>query len=127
MEYVEKGGPTLGALYRLATTNPAVGEALLYFGRGGEPFFDLYKAFEVIRDTLGGTEKLATLGIASRAECERFTRSANDPTISGVFARHSLKYSERMANPMDQHSARTFVRCTFQRWLAHLLSTRSDA
>ena len=124
--YLNGGGPTVSSLYRLATTDAAVAEALLYFGRGNEPFFDLYKAFEVVRDTLGGEERLETLGLA-RAECERFTRSANDPGISGVFARHSQKPSTPVANPMNEIQARDFIRDLLQRWINYLSSSaRAD-
>jgi hypothetical protein len=120
--YLKDGGPSVRTEYLLAVTDPSVAEVLLYFGRGGEPFFDLYKAFEVMFHSMGGQQELVDRNIADSVECERFTRSANDPAISGVLARHSLKHSTPIANPMDQHEARRFVRATFHRWAAYLAS-----
>jgi len=120
--FLNDGGPTIGSLYRLATTNAAVSEALLYFGRNNEPFFDLYKAFEVVMDTVGGQERAAKFGIASVSDCQRFSRSANDPLISGVFARHSQKPTMPIKDPMDQLQARDFVRGLLEKWIIHLSS-----
>ena len=128
-EYLRNPNPSIGSLYRLARSNSAVGEALLYFGHGGEPFFDLYKAFEVVRDTVGGEGQLCKLGLASKRDCGRFTRSANDPAISGVFARHSQRRSEPAADPMEVNEAKEFVRSILHRWTDQLLqeTERSDA
>jgi hypothetical protein len=120
MVFLQDGGPTIGPLYRLATKNAAVAEALLYFGRDNEPFFDLYKAFEVVRDTVGGQPRLEALELAPQRDCERFTRSANDPAISGIFARHSQKPTTPISDPMDEHQAREFVRALLERWIDHL-------
>ena len=121
--FLNDGGPTIGSLYRLATTNAAVSEALLYFGRNSEPFFDLYKAFEVVMDTVGGQDRAAGLGLAAAVDCARFTRSANDPLISGVFARHSQKPSAPIKDPMNPLQAREFVRTVIEKWIAHLTNT----
>jgi len=120
LSFLQSGGETLGRFYQLAKTNAAVAEATLYFGRNNEPFFDLYKAFEVIRDTVGGQQRLQALGLVRADECERFTRSANDPTISGVFARHSQKQVVPVADPMNEQEARDFVRRLLVTWINQL-------
>ena len=105
--YLQDGGPTLGPVYRLAQMNAALSEALLYFGRRTEPFFGLYKAYEVMVDAIG-MDGIRNLGIPINA-CERFTRAANDPEISGVYARHSKRYADVPQNPMSEFEARQSI------------------
>jgi hypothetical protein len=116
--YLESGGPSIGPVYRLAQTNAALSEALLYFGRRTEPFFGLYKAYEVVLDTIG-LEGIQKLGISTNA-CERFTRAANDPEISGVYARHSKRYSDVPQNPMSEFEARQFIAYLLAHWTSVL-------
>jgi hypothetical protein len=118
--YLAEGGPTLASIYELARADSAVAEALLYFGRAGEPFFDLYKAFEVVSDSVGGEDGIQALGI-SKNECRRFTRAANDPELSGVVARHSKRYQEPAGDPMNEHRAREFVGRLLDLWTSVLL------
>jgi hypothetical protein len=63
---------------------------------------------------------METLGLAARRDCERFTRSANDPAISGVFARHSQKPTSPIADPMNENEARGVVQALLERWIASL-------
>jgi hypothetical protein len=116
--YLDSGGPTLGPVYRLAQINAALSEALLYFGRRTEPFFGLYKAYEVVLDTIG-LDGIQSLGIPTNA-CERFTRAANDPEISGIYARHSKRYSEVPSNPMSEFEARQFIAYLLAHWTSAL-------
>lgn len=119
--YLESGGPTLGPVYRLARMNAALSEALLYFGRLAEPFFGLYKAYEVVEQTIG-QDGIKQLGIPINA-CERFTRAACDPEVSGVLARHSKKYSDAPSNPMSEFEARQFIAYLLAHWTSDLART----
>jgi hypothetical protein len=116
--YLEQGGPTIGPVHRLARIDPALSEALLYFGRRTEPFFELYKAYEVVLETIGmgGIKKL---GVSENA-CKRFTRSANDPEISGVYARHSKRFADVPSNPMSEFEARQFIAYLLAHWTSDL-------
>jgi hypothetical protein len=113
-EYLRDGGPTLGRVYRLARESAALAEALLYFGRRTEPFFNQHKAYEVVVQSIGA-DGIAKLGVPNNAR-ERFARSANDPQISGVFARHSKRFSDVPANPMSEHEARQFIADVLHHW-----------
>ena len=116
--YVESGGPTVGPIYRLARVDAAFSEALLYFGRRTEPFFALFKAYEVVEQTIG-LDGIQKLGVPTNA-CERFTRAANDPEISGVYARHSKRYSDVPPNPMSEFEARQFIAYLLAHWASDL-------
>jgi len=117
-EYLRLSGPTLGPVYRVAQRSAALSEALLYFGRRTEPFFDLYKAYEVVVQTIG-LDGIQNLGIPVNA-CERFTRAANDPEISGVYARHSKRFSDAPANPMSEFEACQFIAHLLAHWTSDL-------
>ena len=78
-----------------------------YFGRRTEPFFGLYKAYEVVVDSIG-LDGIQKLDVPTNA-CERFTRAANDPEISGVYSRRSKKYSDAPLHPMSEFEARQFI------------------
>jgi len=123
--YLQSGGPTIGPVYRLTQTNAALSEALLYFGRRTEPFFGLYKAYEVVLDTIG-PEGIQKLGIPTNA-CERFTRAANDPEISGVYARHSKRYADVPENPMSEFEARQFIAYLLAHWTSALAKAQGVA
>jgi hypothetical protein len=123
--YLDSGGPTLGPVYRLAQINAALSESLLYFGRRTEPFFGLYKAYEVVVDTIG-PDGIQNLGIPTNA-CERFTRAANDPEISGIYARHSKRYSEVPSNPMSEFEARQFIAYLLAHWTSALAKAHGIA
>jgi hypothetical protein len=116
--YLEQGGPTIGPVYKLAKIDAALSEALLYLGRRTEPFFELFKAYEVVLETIG-MKGIQTLGVSKNA-CDRFTRSANDPEISGVYARHSKRYSEVASNPMSEFEARQFIAFLLAHWTSDL-------
>jgi hypothetical protein len=69
-------------------------------------------------DTIG-LDGIQSLGIPTNA-CERFTRAANDPEISGIYARHSKRYSEVPSNPMSEFEARQFIAYLLAHWTSAL-------
>jgi hypothetical protein len=121
--YLREESETLGRLFELAKENGAVAEAL-FFGRTDEPFFNLYKVFEIIRDEVGGKP----VEFAGENDIDRFTRAANDPEISGVFARHSKRSnSSRPADAMGEQEARTLIAHMLSKWTASLIAKSRGA
>jgi hypothetical protein len=103
---------------RLARVRPEVGRLLRLFGQGQIRWSDLYHAFEVVEAAVGG--RLYSDGWATRAAVERFTRTANSPSVLGEEARHGHESVQPPANPMNFAEAQELVVGLVRRWLSEL-------
>jgi hypothetical protein len=113
-------GEAQGArLLRLQAGNPHVRLAL-HFLNGEESWFDLYKAYEAIRDGSGGEERLTEKGWAARNQIRRFSGTANSYAAVGDAARHAQPRWRPPKHPMTLAEADEFVRGLLSRWLAEL-------
>jgi hypothetical protein len=91
----------------------------LHFLNGEESWFDLYKAYEAIRDGSGGKDRLIAHG-ADPEEIDRFTETANNYAAVGDAARHARLGVQPPENPMTIGRAEDFVRSLLSQWLASL-------
>jgi hypothetical protein len=90
--------------------------ALRIFGRDDADFRDLYHFFEIAEAALGGA--LFADGMVTKAEVERFTRTAQSPSALGDAARHGIEHSQPPAEPMPLPEARSLIGRILRAWLA---------
>lgn len=100
-----------------STSDPALHEALRWMGApGGPDWAHLWKAFEFMRHAAGGSgDDLVNRCSVTSDEIDSFRSSANDPTISGDLARHSVQLSPP-APAMNIDQGRDFVGRLIQAW-----------
>ena len=108
---------------------PAVGEVcdLLL---GSMSAVDQYKIWEIVGDPKGPLGKGHPL--APKKEATRFTRSVNDPAVSGLDARHARLSGLPSSSPMSIGEARAFIEQVVRTWLERLaekngIPTETDA
>jgi hypothetical protein len=100
-----------------ALTDRSVADALEYLARD-ESWYELYKAFEVVRGDVGGEAAIDGLGWATDTEMERFRRSADNAAVSGYEARHADRGLNPPKNPMTLADASVFISRLVEAWLA---------
>jgi len=104
-------------LWQLAQSDKATARVLAYLNAGDMATWSgLYRIFEVVREDVGSEDAIERLGWASRRQIERFRRSANSPTASGLSARHAKEPTQPPPNPMSPHEAEAFVRGLLDAW-----------
>jgi hypothetical protein len=83
--------PPKGPRYvKLAEQDPNVADALRVLGQPGKlDWYDIYKAWEIVEQAVGGWRQVVARGWATKADIDRLTASANHPGISGDDARHA--------------------------------------
>ena len=91
-------------------------EALYYLGRDSNPWFNLYKAFEIVSMANGGEAGLCEMGWCSRREMARFRHTANHPSGSGIDARHARLPSSGPLRPLSLEEAQSFVLGLIKTW-----------
>jgi len=102
-------------LLALAASEPDVARALRLIGQAEPTWSVLYHLYEVVLGDVGG--RIYDDGWASRAEVERFRRTANSPVVLGEDARHGRETTEPPSNPMSLREARDVVERLVRRWL----------
>lgn len=114
----------------IALTDVTVAKALRIFSHDSD-WVNLYRIYEIIREDLP-KGRIHAAGWATSKEIDIFTRSANDPAITGDFARHGKisrgkKKSSRQTQrnksaPPDAMSlalARHLIGRLLRAWLSH--------
>lgn len=99
---------------RLAMSDSNVSEALTYFIRS-ESWFDIYKAFEVIRADLGDEKAMAQVANTSVAKVKQLRQAAN-------FYRHA-RGVPKLAQPMHHPEAQALLRQVMRAWMAGKLKS----
>ncbi|HEY3954611.1 MAG TPA: hypothetical protein VGM53_14655 [Streptosporangiaceae bacterium] len=110
--------PPKGPRYvKLAEQDPDVADALRILGQP-EPldWYDLYKAWEIVEQAVGGSRQVAARGWASKADLDRLTCSANHPGISGDSARHA-RMDGTPKRSMTMSEADALVRRLVATWI----------
>jgi hypothetical protein len=112
--------PPSGAdsLVNLADQNAKVADALRFYARSD--WFNLYKAWEVVRDAAGGESELIKKGWATKAQRRRFTGTAQSRAELGDEARHASVELQPPKNPMSLEEAQAFVRSVIEAWVRTL-------
>lgn len=116
--------PSLTAYARAAVHDQAARKALGFFAQYGD-WSSLYKAYEVVRDDVGGANKIEEHGWASKNEQDRFRRTANGYDVLGDKARHGVQTKPPPAVPLSYGDARQFVRDIVKRWLDEIVAVRT--
>jgi hypothetical protein len=92
----------------------------MHFLNANLTWFDLWKAFEVMRDACGGEDALAANGGTTQADIVRFRRTANSYHAVGDEARHARLSQRPPPDPMNLDEADEFVRRLVARWVEAL-------
>jgi len=81
-------------------------------------WYDIYKAWEIVGNAVGGPKKVAAEGWASEAAINRLTASANHPGISGDDARHArMKGAPGQNLTITMSEADALVRHLIANWI----------
>ena len=121
--------PDTAPFIALALKDRAVAKALRLFVPDSD-WVNLYRIFEIIRHEVP-TERIEAAGWATNKEIDAFTHCANDPAITGDFARHGqlpagrnklVRQSPRkpaQLNTLSLAMARHLVGRLLRAWLNH--------
>jgi hypothetical protein len=102
---------------KLGLTDQNVVKALRLLGTDEHTWVSLYRLFEVIEDDVGGLDKIATSGWATKISIKRFKHTANSPGAVGDASRHGKESTTPPADPMDLSEARALVEVILHNWL----------
>ncbi len=78
----------------------------------------LYKAYEIVRDAVGGEKKLRDLRWVPNSLLTRFTRTCQSPKAIGPEARHGVEVGTPPATPLSYPDAKRVVVGLLERWVA---------
>ncbi len=112
--------PPKGPRYvKLAEQDPDVADALRVLGQPDSlDWYDIYKAWEIVADAVGGRRQVVARGWATDADIDRLKASANHPGISGDEARHARMPGTPGPNrTMTMSDADALVRQLVARWI----------
>jgi hypothetical protein len=101
----------------LASQADEVAQALRLLSQEDISWASLYHLYEIVLGDVG--RALHDNGWATRAEVERFARTANSPAVLGEHARHGRQRGEPPHNPMSLDESRELVQRIVTRWLDH--------
>jgi len=97
-------------------------EAATYCGqalgfRGGNPWANLYRSFEIVADRFGGDAGICdNLKCCSKTNIKRFTRTLNHQEAIGKFSRHARLNTLPPPEPMSFKEAVEFVLNLLRAW-----------
>jgi len=77
----------------------------------------LYKAYEVVREDVGGEKQIAGAGWAFQKDQGRFRHTANSYAALGDEARHGVQSEGTPSRLMSYPEAWDFIRKLIKRWL----------
>jgi hypothetical protein len=101
-----------------AAGNSDAQDALRLLGTGPLDWVNLYRILDYVRNTFGGLDGIEKAGLATKADLNRFTHTANSKAASGDDARHGPSPQAPPKNPMTLEEARTLIRSILKAWLA---------
>jgi hypothetical protein len=115
--------PPLGkaeALIQLAKDCRRVADTLRIFGTRPPTWSNLYNVYELVREDVGGEQKIANSGWIEKDELASFKATANDPSAIGDDARHQKRSSSKKSPKkqiMSHDEAREFLHQLLNGWL----------
>jgi len=118
---LEAKPPTgIESLVSLARGDEGVADILHFFQKGD--WQSLYKAWELLRDAVGGEHKLTKKPWINERAKKRFTQTAQSRKVLGDDARHASEDYDNpiKGGPMTLDEARSFVRSVVEAWVATL-------
>jgi hypothetical protein len=95
----------------------SVKKALQLLGIYKHSWVSLYRLYEVIEEDVGGIDKIANEGWATKKAIKLFKRTANSPGAIGHLARHGKEYTTSPSDPMDLGEAVALVKVILHNWL----------
>jgi hypothetical protein len=103
---------------RSAAQNPDVADALRILGQFEDDldWYDLYKAWEIVKTAAGGKDAVVAAGWVNELDLDTFTMSANHPGVSGEGARHA-RMSGTPRQSMSLQEGTNFVRGLVSAWI----------
>jgi hypothetical protein len=94
---------------------PALSMALNIFTREGHTWFTLYHIYELAEDKYGIGMIEHKWGLT---DARRFRVSANEPSVAGRGARHSVSKKKQLKLvPLSLDDARKFIGALLERWI----------
>lgn len=122
-EYIERTPSQAQSIDILARTDKDVCEALRLFSLRDDPFMNLHKIFEILREDSGGVDAIVHRFGTSRKEIKRFTATANHPA-TGRQSRHARLKADPVHSPMSSSEARNFVHSILKSWILQKLENQ---
>ncbi|MFF7525968.1 hypothetical protein [Streptomyces pseudovenezuelae] len=115
---VEPPPPEGPPYLQLASSHPDVAEALEILGQPSVSlnWIDLYKLFEIVRDSVGNEQALKRKGWMPEGEISAFKASANRPDVSGSAARHARMSGGPPKLKMNLAEGEAFIRKLVAAW-----------
>jgi hypothetical protein len=115
--YHRAGGRGAGWLTS-ALADPDAAKALrLRDGAAALDWSELYKIFEIIRESAGQESKMEARNWTNKAEIVRFRRTAQSPAVAGDGARHGVQKQAPPPDPMTPQEGRLFIDGLLASWL----------
>lgn len=102
----------------LSEADDDVADALYLLSRAPD-WFDLYKAFEVVRDALGGKGEMKSKLSDDEKDRQTFAERVNLFTWTADTYRHARRRGDPPPNPMELKAAHATVRDLVSRYLKH--------
>lgn len=103
---------------RIGLSNHKVGKALSLFGIPEHDWVSLYRLYEVMEEDVGGTDKIARRGWATKTSIKLFKHTANSPASVGDASRHGSESTTPPPKPMSLTEARSLIEAIMHRWLS---------
>lgn len=123
----EEGEPSPSEAERwinAATRDPAVAKVLRFLSSRSTPSH-LYKAYEVLREDMGGESELRLRRWATRDALSRFRFAIQDEQTSGEAARHAIPAAGAPRNQWTIERAEEFLRRLVRVWLNFKVAAQS--
>jgi len=106
----------LESLLKIAQKHNVVVDALSFYR--DDTWISLYKAYEIIRDDVGGKHQIIKNGWSVDSDITRFTQTAQSRAALGDSARHASKKYKLPAQPTTLLEARTLIKTILSRWIS---------
>lgn len=106
----------LESLLEVAQKYNMVADALSFYRDG--TWSSLYKAYEKIRDDVGGKHQIIKNGWAVNSDINRFTQTVQSEDAIGDSARHASKKYKPPAQPTTLLEARALIKTILSRWVS---------
>jgi len=106
----------LESLLEVAQKHKVVADALTFYR--DDTWFSFYKAYEIIRDDIGGKHQIIKNGWSVNSDINRFKQTAQSRAALGDSARHASKKYKPPAQPTTLLEARAMIKTILSRWVS---------
>ena len=106
----------------VALHNESAKRALRIYGKERYTWAGLYKVYEIIADSIGGSGEIIKIGWVTKSSIKRFKHTANSPSAIGDEARHGKEPTSGPKNPMQLSEARSLIETLLIRWFITLMN-----